>query len=78
MAKIGNHSGAPAAKAAGSLKKKILRHWQLYLIILLPVIYLIVFKYKPIIGSQIAFRNYNFKDGIWGSPWAGIKHFVTF
>ncbi len=78
MAKTEKTSARPAAKAAGSLKKRILRHWQLYLIILLPVIYLIVFKYVPIIGSQIAFKNYNFRDGIWGSPWAGFKHFITF
>lgn len=67
-----------AAHAAGSLKKRIIRHWQLYLIILLPLIYLILFKYKPMLGIQIAFRNYNFRDGIWDSPWAGMKHFITF
>lgn len=81
MAKLNRKTGAttPAAKAAGgSLKKRILRHWQLYLIILLPVIYLILFKYKPIIGSQIAFRDYNFRDGMWHSPWVGFKHFITF
>ncbi|MBP3544657.1 MAG: sugar ABC transporter permease [Lachnospiraceae bacterium] len=68
----------PAANAAGSLKKRIIRHWQLYLIILLPLIYLFVFKYKPMLGIQIAFRDYNFRDGIWNSPWAGMKHFINF
>ncbi len=67
-----------AANAAGSLKKRIIRHWQLYLIILLPLIYLFVFKYKPMLGIQIAFRDYNFRDGIWDSPWAGMKHFINF
>lgn len=71
-------SVVPAANAAGSLKKKIMRHWQLYLIILLPLIYLFVFKYKPMLGIQIAFRDYNFRDGIWDSPWAGMKHFIKF
>ena len=47
------------------MKKKIMRHWQLYFIILLPLIYLFVFRYMPMLGSQIAFRNYNFKDGPW-------------
>lgn len=70
---------APAAgNAAGSLKKKIIRHWQLYLIILLPLIYLAVFKYKPMLGIQIAFRDYNFRDGIWNSKWVGMKHFINF
>lgn len=58
--------------------KAIRRHWQLYLILLLPLIYLVVFKYMPIIGSQIAFRDYNFKSGIWGSRFVGLKHFKTF
>lgn len=58
--------------------RAVKRHWQLYLIILLPLIYLIVFKYMPILGSQIAFRDYNFRDGIWNSPPAGFKHFKNF
>lgn len=78
MAKQKSQAGAGVAVKQASLKKRILRHWQLYLIILLPVIYLIVFKYMPIIGSQIAFRKYNFKDGIWGSPWVGLENFMTF
>lgn len=32
----------------------------------------------PIIGSQIAFRDYNFRDGIWHSPFAGLKYFKMF
>ncbi len=58
--------------------RTIKRHWQLYLILLLPLAYLIIFKYKPILGAQIAFRDYNFKDGIWDSPFVGLKHFKTF
>lgn len=58
--------------------KAVRRHWQLYLIVALPVIYLIVFRYMPIIGSQIAFRDYTFRGGIWNSPFVGLKHFKTF
>lgn len=61
-----------------NLMRAIKRHWQLYLIIALPIIYLVVFKYMPILGSQIAFRDYNFRDGIWNSPWVGLKHFKAF
>ena len=67
------------AKSTWALKRKlIVQHWQLYLIILLPIAYLIIFKYIPLIGSQIAFRNYTFKDGIWGSKWVGLKNFTRF
>lgn len=61
-----------------NVKKKMMRHWQLYLIIALPLMYLIVFRYMPILGSQIAFRNYNFKDGPWNSPWCGMDNFTKF
>jgi putative aldouronate transport system permease protein len=54
------------------------KHWQLYLIILLPLTYVIVFKYIPMLGIQIAFKDYNFQKGIWGSPWVGLKHFKNF
>lgn len=59
-------------------KKDIVRHWQLYLIILLPLVHLIMFKYVPIWGSQIAFKDFNLRDGIGGSKWVGLKHFNKF
>jgi putative aldouronate transport system permease protein len=36
---------------------------------------LIVFKYIPIMGLQIAFKDFSFRAGIWDSPWVGFKHF---
>lgn len=52
-----------------------LRRWQLYLMLLLPLIYVIAFNYIPMFGIQLAFKNYNARLGIWGSPWVGLKHF---
>lgn len=75
------HTTMPAKKrkiARREMFKGIKRHWQLYLIILIPLIWLIIFSYVPLLGSQIAFRKYNFKDGIWGSPWVGFDNFITF
>ncbi|MCR4578147.1 MAG: ABC transporter permease subunit [Clostridiales bacterium] len=68
------------AVASGSSKllKRIIRHWQLYLLILLPVVYVIMFRYVPIFGSQIAFRDYKLNMGISGSKWVGLKHFAEF
>lgn len=57
-----------------SLKK----HWELYLLVLPPVLYLLIFKYIPMGGVQIAFKNYSVVQGIWGSPWVGLKHFEAF
>ena len=57
---------------------KILRNWQLYLLILLPFIHVLIFKYFPMYGAQIAFKKFNAAKGIWGSPWIGFTHFIRF
>lgn len=51
------------------------RDWMLYLMLAVPVAYYIVFKYIPMYGVTIAFRDYNLFKGISGSPWAGLKYF---
>ncbi len=51
------------------------RNWQLHLMSLIPLIYIIVFHFLPMYGIQIAFRDYSAKKGIWGSAWVGLKHF---
>jgi putative aldouronate transport system permease protein len=58
--------------------KKINRHWQLYLLIAAPVLYLLTFRYVPMFGAQIAFREYNPIQGIMGSPWVGMQYFKDF
>ncbi|MCY9693605.1 ABC transporter permease [Paenibacillus alginolyticus] len=58
--------------------RMVKKNWQLYLIILPSLVYLIIFKYVPMAGVQIAFKNYMVTKGIWGSDWIGIKHFVDF
>jgi putative aldouronate transport system permease protein len=54
------------------------KHWQYYLLILLPLAYIIIFKYLPIVGMQMAFRDYNVVDGMWGSKWIGLHYFEEF
>jgi len=69
------------AKQGGLLKKKwrqIRLDWQLYLIILLPLTWLMIFQYAPMYGLQLAFKDFRIYDGIWGSPWVGMKHFIKF
>lgn len=56
-------------------------HWQLYLMMLLPIIVLIIFSYAPMYGIILAFKNYKVSLGIWGSPWAenyGLNNFIRF
>lgn len=52
--------------------------WRLYLLLLPPVIYLVLFKYVPMYGVLIAFERYNVVKGIGGSEWVGLKHFQQF
>lgn len=54
------------------------KNWQLYVMILLPLAYLIIFAYFPIYGVQIAFKNYRPRAGIWGSTWVGFEWFEHF
>ena len=54
------------------------KHWQLYLFIVPPVLYFIIFKYVPMFNIVLAFKDYNVIKGIWGSPWAGMKYFDLF
>ena len=58
--------------------KRVRQNWHLYILLLLPLIYLVVFQYWPMYGAQIAFRNYNPIQGFSGSPWVGLDHFERF
>jgi putative aldouronate transport system permease protein len=65
------------------LKRKIFRttawrNWQLYILILPVVAYFIIFKYAPMYGVQIAFKEFFASQGIWNSPWVGFDHFERF
>lgn len=53
-------------------------NYQLYILILIPVIYIIVFHYVPMYGVQIAFKKFVASKGIWGSKWVGMKYFMKF
>ena len=65
-------SGGTAVRRRSRLWRDLARDYQLHLIIALPVIWFIVFKYLPRYGAQIAFRDFAAAKGIWGSPWVGL------
>lgn len=58
--------------------QKIREHWPLYVFLLLPVVYVFVFKYLPMGGLVIAFQDFRIRKGIFGSEWVGLKHFIDF
>lgn len=68
----------PSRGGRGTLRRKLYRNRQLYALFALPVVYFLVFKFWPIYGMQIAFRNFRVRKGIWGSDWVGLKYFQQF
>ena len=66
---------------SGGLKtwKRDFRHcWQMWILLLPALIWLVVFCYTPMYGLLIAFKDYKANLGILGSPWAGLKYFRQF
>ncbi len=64
-------------------KKKGLGHnfkkyWQLYLMLVIPVIYYVIFRYIPMFGNVIAFRKYKSGGNLFGSENSGFKYFKQF
>ena len=66
---------AIAKPGKGGLKKRLWRDRYLYLLLLPVLAYYLVFKYAPIYGIQIAFRDFKLNKGIWGSEWVGLYYF---
>ena len=62
-------------KKKGIVLKKLVRDRHLYTMLLPVVLFYVIFKYLPMGGEIIAFKDYRFIDGILGSKWAGFKHF---
>lgn len=59
-------------------KRNPLKDWQLYLFLLLPLLYILIFKYLPMGGLVVAFKDYKVRLGIWGSKWVGLDQFERF
>ena len=60
----------------GDIAKCIRRDFWLYVFLAPAVLYLIIFKYIPMLGMVIGFKDYSIGKGIWGSEWVGFANFV--
>ncbi len=61
-----------------NLLPRMAKHWQYYLLVIPPLLFLFFFNYLPMAGLQVAFKNFNASKGIWGSDWVGMQHFNRF
>jgi len=67
-----------SSKRWSKFRKEFKRDWQLLVMVLIPVIYLLIFSYGSMYGVQVAFRDYRPRAGITGSTWVGLQWFVKF
>ena len=61
-----------------TLGRKILNARYLYVMILVPFIYVFIFNYMPIYGILMAFKRFTPREGVWNSPWVGLYNFQRF
>lgn len=69
---------SPKPKQRRILGQRVWAARELYLLLLLPLIWYVIFRYIPLYGVQIAFRDYRPVRGFFGSEWVGLKHFERF
>ncbi len=70
---------APVAKKKQSFGVYMKRYWQLYALLALPLLYLLIFKYVPMVYIQIAFKKYSIVQSVWEMPLAannGFEYFI--
>lgn len=68
-------SGVACVEKKESCFSYIKKNKALYLMLIPGLIYLIIFKFAPMYGILIAFKKFNFVEGVWGSEWVGLKYF---
>lgn len=61
-----------------SFLKTLKKDWSLWTFCIPGIILTFIFSYIPMYGVQIAFRRFNAKQGVWGSPWVGLRYFQRF
>lgn len=61
-----------------NLKRRLKNNWQMYLLLFIPVLLTIIYKYIPMYGIQIAFRDFKASKGITGSEFVGLQWFERF
>lgn len=68
----------PKSSFGVRLRKEWKHNWQIYVMLIPVVAYFIIFHYIPMLGVQIAFRDYSIAGGIWGSKWVWFDNFKNF
>ena len=75
IATRGKHMTTRSNKRAVNHGGWLHRDWRLYVMLILPVAFYLIFCYKPMVGVIIAFQKFNMFKGMWGSKWIGLENF---
>ena len=75
---VGTAAAVPAKRPGRPLGQRLLDNWQLYALLLVPVVLTVVYKYIPMYGIQIAFRDFDPNLGFVESQWVGLQWFARF
>lgn len=59
------------------LRRRLWRERYIFLLLLPGVLYFLIFRYLPMFGLVMAFKDYSPFRGLWASPWVGLEHFRT-
>lgn len=73
--RVNSNSSSIKIKNKKLIINNLKRDYVLYILLLLPIAYIIIFKYAPIYGVVMAFQDYNIFEGISGSRWVGFDVF---
>lgn len=71
-------SSSPRVRNTRSWRVSFQRDWQLYVLALVPIIYLLIFRYVPMLGNVIAFRKFRAGGSIFGEEWVGLRYIRMF
>ena len=72
---VASKMSPPKTAKKAKIAKMLYRDRYLYLLLVPAILFFVIFKYAPLYGVQIAFKNYKMNLGIWGSEWVGLQYF---
>lgn len=64
--------------AAARMRARVWKHRAIYVMLALPLLYFLLFRYFPLWNAQIAFKDFSPLDGVWRSRWSGFANFLAF
>ncbi|WP_127933860.1 ABC transporter permease [Nonomuraea polychroma] len=71
-------TGRRRSARPGTWRHALRRDWQLYSLVILPLLFFLIFRYAPMLGNVIAFRKFEPGGSIFGETWVGLRYVEMF